>query len=139
VRRKAVTKPANKTPAKSAKKKETTTAAIRPARELPASGGVAGTVASAAPASPEAASLPSALVSSTPESDGGIAATSIVFSAAILLGLALLTLAAIPNRQLAALPASRWIAMRRLDLVIGGTAAIIGVLAALVISEVMGP
>lgn len=71
--------------------------------------------------------------------DGGIAITTLLLSAVIGLALALSLLAAIPTRQLAVLPASRWIARRRLDLMIGGMGVIAAVLGVLLISAVLGP
>ena len=57
----------------------------------------------------------------------------------IALALALAALAAIPTRQLAVLPATRWIVKRRLDLVIAGMGALAALLGVLFITAVFGP
>jgi hypothetical protein len=73
--------------------------------------------------------------------DGGqpISWTSLVMTALIALALGLAVLASMPSSQLAFLPASRWIAKRRLDLVIGGMGVLMGALCVLLINAVFGP
>jgi hypothetical protein len=111
----------------------------RPALTVPDTGTVAG---SAAVLPPETAKeLPSdlAVAATEPTSDGGGAPFSILMTSLIALALALAALASIPTRQLALLPATRWIVKRRLDLVIGGMGALAALLGVLFISAVFGP
>jgi hypothetical protein len=112
----------------------------RPAQNVPAAGGVAG---AAAPL-PQATEgeLPSDLAAAaieTPSTAGGGASMSILMTSLIGLALALAALASVPTRQLAVLPATRWIVKRRLDLVIGGMGALTALLGVLFISAVFGP
>jgi hypothetical protein len=64
---------------------------------------------------------------------------SILMTSLIAVALALAVLASIPTRQLAVLPATRWIVKRRLDLVIAGMGAVAALLGVLFISAVFGP
>jgi hypothetical protein len=112
----------------------------RPAQNVPAAGAVAGATAELQPATE--AKLPSDLAAAAIEApstgDGGTS-ISILMSSLIALALALAALASIPTRQLAVLPATRWIVKRRLDLVIGGMGALAALLGVLFISAVFGP
>lgn len=112
----------------------------RPAQNVPAAGAVAGAAAALPPATEGA--LPSDLAAAaieTPATDEGGASMSILMTSLIGLALALAALASIPTRQLAVLPATRWIVKRRLDLVIGGMGALAALLGVLFISAVFGP
>ena len=105
-----------------------------------AGGGVAGATATL-PSEP-VGPLPSELASAaadTATSDGGGAPISLLMTTLIALALGLAALASIPTRQLAVLPATRWIVKRRLDLVIGGMGALAALLGVLFISAVFGP
>jgi hypothetical protein len=105
---------------------------------------VAGAVTTVQSASSsEGANLPSDLAA-TPalDTDGGgqtITWTSLVMTGLIAFALGLAVLASMPSSQLAFLPASRWIARRRLDLVIGGMGVLMGALCVLLINAVFGP
>lgn len=103
----------------------------------------AGAVAGAsAPVTPETpAKLPSDLAvvaTATPAGDGS-SQISILTTFLIAVALALAALVSIPSRQLAVLPATRWIVKRRLDLVIAGMGALVALLGVLFISAVLGP
>jgi outer membrane biosynthesis protein TonB len=115
-----------------AKKKE------RPTRTVPA-----GAVAGATAALPEVSStVPSDLASGavdTPSTRDTPGSASLLLTTLIALALALAALASIPTRQLAVLPATRWIVKRRLDLVIAGMGALAALLGVLLISAVFGP
>jgi hypothetical protein len=112
----------------------------RPARNVPTAGAVAGTTATLPPATET--ELPSDLAApaiETPSTEDGGAPISILLTSLIGLALVLAALASIPTRQLAVLPATRWIVKRRLDLVIGGMGALAALLGVLFISAVFGP
>jgi hypothetical protein len=65
--------------------------------------------------------------------------TSLVMAGLIGLALGLAVLASMPKSQLAFLPASSWLANRRLDLVIGGMGVLTGGICVLLINAVFGP
>lgn len=107
---------------------------------IPAAGAVAGTATTLQPDTP--AQLPSDLASGavdTSSTGEGAPTLSLLMTSLIGLALALAALASIPSRQLAVLPATRWIAKRRLDLVIGGMGALAALLGVLFISAIFGP
>ena len=102
-----------------------------------------GAVAGATATLPEVtATVPSDLAAGAiqaPSAGDGPSSTSILMTSLIALALALAVLASIPTRQLALLPATRWILERRLDLVIAGMGALGALLGVLLITVVFGP
>lgn len=107
---------------------------------MPAAAAVAG--ATATLPSPVDEALPSDLGAAAAETatpDDGGASMSLLMTSLIALALGLAALAAIPTRQLAVMPGTRWIVKRRLDLVIAGMGALAALLGVLFISAVFGP
>ena len=104
-----------------------------------AAGGVAGATAALPQVSSTVPSDLAAEAIGPPSTDGTSGTPSALMTSLIALALALAVLASIPTRQLAVFPATRWIAKRRLDLVIGGMGALAALLGVLVITAVFGP
>jgi hypothetical protein len=130
---KAKPKPVVRTkPRPKPKKKEHTAQTAR------ARGAVAGATASLPQVS---STVPSDLASEAlgpPSTRDTLGSTSLLMMTLIALALALAAIASIPTRQLAVLPATRWVAKRRLDLVIAGMGALAALLGVLFISAVFG-
>jgi hypothetical protein len=112
--------------------------------EAPAVAGVAGAATTLPDEDANAsAELPSELAAVPAVENSGSAQrirwTSLVLTGLIGLALGLAVLASMPSSQLAFLPASNWIAKRRLDLVIGGMGVLTGGICVLLINAAFGP
>lgn len=113
----------------------------RPVRRKPEVAGVAEAV-TRIPNTRATEDLPSELAVVPIASRGNgqtIGWTSLVLAGLIGLALGLAVLASMSSNQLAALPASSWIAERRLSLVIGGMGVLMGAICVLLINAVFGP